>query len=271
MNLSSLARRTALKVLPRHLWFVFRNHYYAGVARWSAKWHGRHLLRFGGMVVSGPFRGMLYVEEAVGSAFLPKLLGTYEIELHPAIEKLRSMDFGIVVDVGAAEGYYAVGSALLWPSARIVAFETEEAGRRLCGELATRNGVRARVEVHGFADLPAFRAILDGAPEVRTLVIMDVEGAEIALLDLSLNPALARAAILVECHDDEGKPIAATLEARFRATHRVETFLSRHRTPADFPLSDRPLFGWDAPVLAAMAEHRPRQMAWLLMLPSGMA
>jgi hypothetical protein len=164
-----------------------------------------------------------------------------------------------------------VGSALLWPSARIVAFETEETGRHLCGELATRNGVRARVEVHGFADLPAFRAILDGAPEVRTLVIMDVEGAEIALLDLSLNPALARAAILVECHDDEGKPIAATLEARFRATHRVETFLSRHRTPADFPLSDRPLFGWDAPVLAAMAEHRPRQMAWLLMLPSGMA
>lgn len=267
MSPGAFVKGAVRRLLPRPAWFACRGVYHAWLDRVFAVWHRRLLLRIGGRVVSGPFRGMRYVEEAVGSSFLPKVLGTYELELHPAVEALKARDFGLIVDVGAAEGYYAVGSALLWPAARVVAFEAMASGRVLCGELAARNGVSARVEVHGFADPPSFRAILGGAGTARTLVIMDVEGAEVALLDPSTIPSLAGATILVECHDDEGHPIAETLRARFAASHRVETVTSRKRAPRDFPLPDRPPLGWVAPLIAAMAEHRPRQMEWLLMSP----
>lgn len=265
MSPVSLARRG----FPFPAWFPVRSVYHAWVERACAVWHRRLVRRIGGRVLSGPFRGMRYVHEAVGSSYLPKLLGTYELELHPVVDKLRGMGFGLVVDVGAAEGYYAVGAALLWPSARVVAFEAEATGRLLCGELAARNGARARVEVLGFADLRSFGGVLDRAGGAPTLVIMDVEGAEVALLDPAATPALARATILVECHDDEGNPIAETLRARFGATHSVETYASRRRTLADFPLRDRPPLGWSVPVMAAMAEHRPRRMEWLFMTPRG--
>jgi hypothetical protein len=41
------------------------------------------------VVSGGPFKGMLYPSaQAYGSALLPKLLGSYESELHPALEEM---------------------------------------------------------------------------------------------------------------------------------------------------------------------------------------
>src|SRR4051812_47368421 len=63
------------------------------------------------MVASGPFRGMRYTACAAGVA--PKVLGTYERELHDWIVGLSSRGYECVVNVGCAEGYYAVGLARL--------------------------------------------------------------------------------------------------------------------------------------------------------------
>src|SRR5579864_1655104 len=41
-----------------------------------------------GQVAQGPFLGMRYVSAAYHSQVLPKLLGTYECELFPALESL---------------------------------------------------------------------------------------------------------------------------------------------------------------------------------------
>src|SRR6516162_7464404 len=39
----------------------------------------------------GPFRGMKYTaEKSVGSVLVPKLLGSYERELHPLLERLQT-------------------------------------------------------------------------------------------------------------------------------------------------------------------------------------
>src|SRR5438094_9802013 len=63
-------------------------------------------------VLNGPFRGLQYPSaEAICSAILPKLLGSYEKELHCTIERLCNTDCSVVVDVGCAEGFYAVGFA----------------------------------------------------------------------------------------------------------------------------------------------------------------
>src|SRR6478672_6897407 len=67
-----------------------------------------------GLVVQhGPFKGMKYPGvNSVGSALIPKLLGSYERELHPLIDSICAGQYDQVVDIGCAEGYYAVGLAM---------------------------------------------------------------------------------------------------------------------------------------------------------------
>src|SRR5437763_947178 len=53
----------------------------------------------------GPFAGMRFVNDAVGSAYIPKLLGTYENELVAQVERICSLKPDLIIDIGAAEGY----------------------------------------------------------------------------------------------------------------------------------------------------------------------
>ena len=74
---------------------------------------------------------MRCIGNAAGNAHIhiPKLLGVYERELNPYIEQACALNFPLIVDVGAAEGYYAVGMALRNPSARVIAFEMDARAR----------------------------------------------------------------------------------------------------------------------------------------------
>jgi hypothetical protein len=46
---------------------------------------------------------------ATCSSVLSKLLGTYESELHPVLHEILIKPYELIVDVGSAEGYYAIG------------------------------------------------------------------------------------------------------------------------------------------------------------------
>ena len=80
-------------------------------------------------MIEGPFKGVRYIDTAQGSAYIPKLLGIYERELTPQIEDLISLQPVLIVDLGAAEGYYAVGLAMRLKSAQVIAFEMEHSGQ----------------------------------------------------------------------------------------------------------------------------------------------
>ena len=71
---------------------------------------------------SGPFAGMSCISEAICSSLVPKLLGSYESELHQVLNQILETDYQNVIDIGCAEGYYAVGLALRLPNARVYAW-----------------------------------------------------------------------------------------------------------------------------------------------------
>jgi tRNA G46 methylase TrmB len=125
-------------------------------------------------IVSGPFRGMRYNLVACGSAHSAKLLGTYEKELHAIIDEILAERFEEIIDIGAAEGYYAVGLALSSPSPRrVIAFEAQEQGRQLLQELAAGNSLK-NVDIRGACDVMGLeQALAGGRPK---LIICDVEG-----------------------------------------------------------------------------------------------
>ncbi len=76
-----------------------------------------------GCVLSGPFQGLRYLCSWDNSFFSQKILGTYEKELHGLIELICTEAYDLVVDVGAAEGFYACGLAYRMPQARVIAYE----------------------------------------------------------------------------------------------------------------------------------------------------
>src|SRR5690348_1337426 len=82
--------------------------------------------RYGQRVNSGPFKGLEYISGAAGSAYTPKILGCYEQEIHAFIEEIINKSYSVIVDVGCAEGYYAVGFAYRSSDVKVYAFDENE-------------------------------------------------------------------------------------------------------------------------------------------------
>ena len=222
--------------------------------------------RSGGAVRQGPFQGMRYGDRSVGSAYIPKVLGIYERELNPVVARINALRLPLVIDVGSAEGYYAVGLATTKPQARVVAFETEAAGRNALAQLAALNGVGDRVEVRGQCELADLRVALERA--TRALVFCDAEGYEEVLLDPAAIPALARVYLAVETHDFLCPGVTDRLAARFEPTHRAERIVQTPRSREDFPYSTLVTKLLPGRYLDwAVDEWRPEIMSWLWLEP----
>ena len=131
-------------------------------------------------VVGGPFKGMRYHGKAVCGAAAPKIMGVYECELAPFLLRWSAIPFQHIINVGAAEGYYAVGCATLWPQATVTAFESSEEGRTLLARNVELNRMQSRVKIMGHCGQEQLQAAISMAQP--SLVIVDVEGAEGQLL-----------------------------------------------------------------------------------------
>jgi len=187
---------------------------------------------FGSKVMQGPFAGMRYISNAVGSAYWPKWMGIYERELTPVIDEICSRPFERIVDVGAAEGFYAIGFALRYRGAQVVAFEADPEGQRLIGELARVNDVEAQVSILGFCDS---WALSKAVRFKNTLLIMDVEGFEAELLNPAIVPELKSTEILVELHEYLAPGLGDLLRQRFSESHKIAEVLPKARIIDDLP------------------------------------
>ncbi len=216
-------------------------------SNWQEVRHRRHIHRFeqrlglpeltqafiaqhGQSVPGGPFAGMTYVPQAAGSALIPKLLGSYESELHDAVEQIIAADYQVVIDIGCAEGYYANGFAMRLPSARIYAFDIDPEAQELCREMARLNGVEAKVAIVGECRHDNFNALMTS----RSLVICDCEGYEAVLLQPALVPALAQADILVELHEEVQPGLTSLVLGRFQETHQTSLMTTTKRDAEDY-------------------------------------
>lgn len=189
----------------------------------------------GAEVISGPFRGMKVNQRRKKPLAFPLLLGTYEMELHEVFSRLEERSFSTIIDLGAAEGYYAVGLLLWKKEAHLIAFEANPEFHDSIRLLAEENGVEERIEIRGACDkvsLKEFGEDLDGC-----LLIVDVEGYEKELLDPEEIPRLLTATILVEVHDNFVAGCTEAITGRFESSHLLTRYSSRPRVVTDYPIS----------------------------------
>lgn len=219
-------------------------------------------------VMSGPFKGMRYPKGIVaGNALHSKYLGIYEKELHFVWDKLRDSEFSKVIDVGAAEGYYVIGSALRFPDAQILAFEAGIDGQAIIRKMAQFNNVDSRVKVAGYCYLDDLTTAISNTDE-RVLIIMDIEGGEFQLLDPIKIPQLRKATILVETHDFNVPNCSKIIFERFSPSHKIEVVSSCNRAHEDLPFRCPSFLSrW---FIHVGSDQRCAPQDWFLMIPNSL-
>ncbi len=222
---------------------------------------------FGKMtVLHGPFSGMKYPRlDSVGSTLYPKLLGSYERELQPALHEMRRREYSEIFDIGCAEGYYAVGLARIFKKAEVYAYDTDEKARRLCAEMACLNAVDSRIHITSectakdIGQLPVRQ---------RGLLISDCEGYEKFLFTRSNVRHLKKCDCIIEVHDAIDITISEHLRSIFSKTHSIVSIKSiddieKARTYQYKELAASQL--WEKKLL--LAERREGIMEWFICTP----
>jgi hypothetical protein len=192
------------------------------------------------------------------------LLGLYEEEVLAALSAIPPR-YTLFVDVGAADGYYAIGALISGKFARSICFEISEKGRSIIAESARINGVADRVEIHGIAGR-GFHRVVPATELQRAAFLIDIEGAEFDLLDGEALGALRESVIIVELHDwvAEASQKIERLRKTATVTHRVTEFSTGARNPAAFA-EVRAYNDTDRWLL--VSERRPTLMSWMLLEP----
>lgn len=216
----------------------------------------------GSLVQAGPFNGMHLDFNAFPAHTAPKLLGSYESELHGALETAIDRRPALVINIGSAEGYYAVGLARRLPHALVVACDADPKARRATFRNAALNGVGDRVEVIGAVTRRRLERLRTRARGGRILVVSDCEGAEVDLLDPAGVPMLRRADVLVELHPRVRSDVEQELRCRFRTTHDCRT-LDPDGLAAKLTMAPPWL---DEPARRLAVDERRGRQSWLLLL-----
>jgi hypothetical protein len=214
-------------------------------------------------VLAGPFKDLKYPEfRAKCSAIYPKLFGCYESELTGALMDFSKNDYSEILDIGCAEGYYAVGLSLMFSKSVVYAYDIDPEARRACGEMAYLNGRHTNFIIRSKCDANELAKFSFNG---RALIICDCEGYEAKLFCPTSVANLGNCDLIIETHDFISPRVSSDLRNLFSKTHEVVSVYSRsdlekaltYQLSSDSNLN--PLSRW-----RGVYEGRPQKMEWLV-------
>lgn len=222
---------------------------------------------FNHTVKYGPFAGMIFCEDYWwgNSDKGAMLLGIYEQEILNAIMSV-SKEYKIFIDLGAANGYYSIGALISQKFKGSYAFEMSAKGRDVIQKNAQLNNCGNKLHILGEATKDFYKDIpkkdLDSS-----VILIDIEGAEFALLDSESFRNLKKSIIFIELHDwifENSKEKIAKLMSDAKPFFKISNITTTSRDLSKFPeLSNYP----DSDRWLIASEGRPKLMTWLRLDP----
>jgi hypothetical protein len=222
---------------------------------------------YNGIIQNNTFKGCSIpeVSEWSGTQDLgSKLLGIYEQDVLDFLNKTKGT-YKFLVDIGAADGYYVVGSVFAGIVDRAYGFEINGKSRDTMIENAKINNVLDSVYIDSEATLAKIDSILNDEDQNPGIFIIDIEGAEFDLLTYSFLKACKNCTLIVEIHEENDlnnkyKDIINYCSNFFDISY----FYNRTKTIPDLPLINtiNDNFRW-----LLCSEGRFKQMHWLVLTP----
>ena len=218
-------------------------------------------------VLHGFFKGLkVPPRTSWGDDLMPKILGTYEEELFPVFESLKETPFRSLINIGCADGFFAVGLANSLKFKKVIAVDINSEALEVCKENRGANGILIPFEYLPAIDGASLSKLLRENP--ASLVLCDCEGYERELFDSVRTETIGQAYFIIECHDFFDPSITEQIEKVLSPTHTLTKIFEGARNPNAFEEleelsnSDR----WQA-----MNELRPELMHWIYAAPKGSA
>ena len=220
-----------------------------------------------GTVKYGPFKGLRLTHNPwwgqldLGS----QCLGLYEKEILKFIENIEDGQFTNFIDIGAADGYYAVGILSTGKIQRSICFEKTDKGREAIFTNWKNNGAIGQLVVKAKANFESIATLTEHDLE-RSLILIDIEGGEFELLNNDTIHKFRYSKILLEIHnwvtdfEEKYKNLLISLDEFFciKIIKRVDRQVDNYMELRDFTDDNR---------LLLISERRPCLMRFLELTP----
>jgi hypothetical protein len=215
-------------------------------------------------ILRGPFKGMVYPQNyTIQMEQAQKIIGSYESELHAVIELACEKKYADVVNIGAGEGYYAVGLAMRMQDVTMYAFETDKQAVESCKQMAAVNHVDHQFVFKGECNVDQL-TLLEFNPDRKGLIVCDCEGCELEVLDPKRIPQLMYCDLLVEIHDlsPVGPSSFEIMNSRFEETHTIKPINMKSRDLRHFPELENLS---DLEVETVLSQRRLYSVGWMFL------
>ena len=234
-----------------------------------AKYKARNILeeRYGYTVAHGPFKGMKLSENITWSKNdqITQTLGIYEEHVLSKLIYFSSEGSKRFIDIGAADGYFAVGLAFSKIYQEVYAFEINPKSQQQIKINAARNSCSEKVTVYSEANVASLNKLIN--KDFKSTFLIDIEGAEYDLLSDEMLLLLKGNYIICELHPwhlDNGNELQKDLLDRASRLYKIELILRESYTPNLFSELDDLS---DEERLVAVGEDRGKNMQWLVLTP----
>ena len=225
------------------------------------------ILEHGYQVAYGAFKGMKLSKNIYWSKndLITHILGVYEKHVLKKIIEFSKKGNYPFIDIGAADGYFAIGMAFSETFKKIYAFEIDEEGRRSLNRNIENNLCKGKVVVDIEANFENLKEIID--KNKSAVILIDIEGSEFDLLDNKLLKLLSNCYIVCELH-----PALSTngFEKQNKLINNVKAFFDvsiiQRESYCPNKFSELSEFT-DEERLIAFGEGRENNMNWLILEP----
>ena len=152
-------------------------------------------------VQQGPFKGMLINDDQFWGQGdkSSKILGIYEKEIQDLMVEIQEENnYSTFIDVGGADGYFAVGALINDLFNECHVFEISKKGRDSLKNNASKNNLNEAIKIHGKATREELLKIKNLK---NSLILCDIEGGEYELFGEKLVSEIYPSSIIIEIHN----------------------------------------------------------------------
>jgi len=217
---------------------------------------------YDGEIAYGIFKGLKINIESDWSGTKdigPKVFGLYENQI---LKWIEGKEFNLFIDIGAADGYYALGILYSNIASTAVTFEISEKDREICRASAITNNVFDKIIVKGEASSSEIIQVVKSHD--HGLIIIDIEGGEYNLITREVLEAARNYYIVIEIHEIENEEIKLSMFKLCAEFHNIEQLTGLER---DFPRDKFTEKLTDNERALLLSEGRPFAMNWVALSP----
>ena len=216
-----------------------------------------------GKILCGPFSGLKISNIAWWGHYdkASKILGLYEATVLQEIN--QSSGYETFVDIGAADGYYALGVIHRGIAKTATCFERSSIGRSAIKRNAAINGLIDKIQVMGQADVNTLSKL-----DLRhgALVLIDIEGFEYELLSAKIIEKFLTCKLIIELHPFlvNGERLEIDLVNRLKKHFKLRFLYDHVRDTTNTQMINELTSDERSLILS---EGRQKQMRWLVATP----